>query len=187
MKRDLKISKYNLIISNKEGTINIIRKKKMMKISLSILILYVVYIFLFYIQTSSIYEIKNSIVPFLILMGFMLLKEGTEEIQISNSCLLIKKFFLRCCYSNKKIPNNKLKAIFYERTLEEDLFTSVFCIESEILKNLHFRILNNEFEDIVISYGVDLSESEYLKIAESLKKFFLENEIEIKLDDYTVI
>ena len=133
------------------------------------IILYIIYIYLgmynFEEALSNKMRIKFIIgsLPFFIFVYLEAILGSSKEILfIKEDYLILKKYILFFCYYSKAIKLEDIRKIYCEKNKNYLFFPT------DLLKNIKFRVKENEFEDKIYAFGYKLSEHESAEIIEEI-------------------
>ena len=144
-------------------------------IILKTIIFLILYIICAYLGMYNFREISLSkIIKFIIgsLPFFMflyleaILGSSKEVLCIKENNLILKKYILFFCYYSKVIKLEDIRKIYYEK--EPCKNYPFFFVSTDLLKNIKFRVKENEFEDKIYAFGYKLSEHESAEIIEEI-------------------
>ena len=136
------------------------------------LILYSIYIYLgmYDFREISLSKIIKFIIgsfPFFIFLYSEAISGSSKEILcIKENNLILKKYILFFCYYSKILKVEDIREIYYEKVPCKDYPILFFPID--LLKNIKFRVKENEFEDKIYAFGYKLSEHEIAEIIEEI-------------------
>ena len=136
------------------------------------LILYSIYIYLgmYDFREISLSKIIKFIIgsfPFFIFLYSEAISGSSKEILcIKENNLILKKYMLFFCYYSKVIKLEDIREIYYEKEPCKDY--PFFFVSTDLLKNIKFRVKENEFEDKIYAFGYKLSEHEIAEIIEEI-------------------
>ena len=134
------------------------------------LILYSIYIYLgMYnlreISLSKIIKFIIGSIPFFIFIYLEAILGSSKEILfIKEDYLILKKYMLFFCFYSKVIKLEDIRKIYCEKD-KGFLFFS-----TDLLKNIKFRVKENEFEDKIYAFGYKLSEHEIAEITNEIEE-----------------
>ena len=140
-------------------------------IILKTIIFLILYIICAYLGMYNFREISLSkIIKFIIgsLPFFMflyleaILGSSKEVLCIKENNLILKKYILFFCYYSKVIKLEDIRKIYCEKNKNYLFFST------DLLKNIKFRVKENEFEDKIYAFGYKLSEHESAEIIEEI-------------------
>ena len=132
------------------------------------LILYSIYIYLgmYDFREISLSKIIKFIIgsfPFFIFLYSEAISGSSKEILcIKENNLILKKYILFFCYYSKVIKLEDIRKIYCEKNKNYLFFST------DLLKNIKFRVKENEFEDKIYAFGYKLSEHESAEIIEEI-------------------
>jgi len=139
------------------------------------IILYIIYIYLgmynFEEALSNKMRIKFIIgsLPFFIFVYLEAILGSSKEILfIKEDYLILKKYILFFCYYSKAIKLEDIRKIYCEKNKNYLFFST------DLLKNIKFRVKENEFEDKMYAFGYKLSEHESAEITNEIEENFEE-------------
>ena len=134
------------------------------------LILYSIYIYLgmYDFREISLSKIIKFIIgsfPFFIFLYSEAISGSSKEILcIKENNLILKKYILFFCYYSKAIKLEDIREIYCEKNKNYLFFST------DLLKNIKFRVKENEFEDKIYAFGYKLSEHESTEIIEEIEE-----------------
>ena len=134
------------------------------------LILYIMYTYLgmYHFEEISLSKIIKFIIgsfPFFIFFySEAILGSSKEILVIKENYLILKKYILFFCYYSKTLKLEDIREIYCEKD-KGFLFFS-----TDLLKNIKFRVKENEFEDKIYAFGYKLSEHESTEIIEEIEE-----------------
>ena len=138
------------------------------------LILYSIYIYLgmYDFREISLSKIIKFIIgsfPFFIFLYSEAISGSSKEILcIKENNLILKKYMLFFCYYSKVIKLEDIREIYYEKEPCKDY--PFFFVSTDLLKNIKFRVKENEFEDKIYAFGYKLSEHESAEITNEIEE-----------------
>ena len=138
------------------------------------LILYSIYIYLgmYDFREISLSKIIKFIIgsfPFFIFLYSEAISGSSKEILcIKENNLILKKYMLFFCYYSKVIKLEDIRKIYYEKEPCKDY--PFFFVSTDLLKNIKFRVKENEFEDKIYAFGYKLSEHEIAEITNEIEE-----------------
>ena len=147
------------------------------RIILKTIIFLILYIICAYLGMYNFREISLSkIIKFIIgsLPFFMFLYleaisgSSKEVLCIKENNLILKKYILFFCYYSKILKVEDIREIYYEKIPCKDYPILFFPID--LLKNIKFRVKENEFEDKIYAFCYKLSEHESTEIIEEIEE-----------------
>ena len=147
------------------------------------LILYSIYIYLgMYnfreISLSKIIKFVIGSFPFFIFVYLEAILGSSKEILfIKEDYLILKKYMLFFCYYSKVIKLEDIRKIYCEKD-KGFLFFS-----TDLLKNIKFRVKENEFEDKIYAFGYKLSEGESTEIIEEIEEYIKVKSVEVEKEN----
>ena len=134
------------------------------------LILYIIcaYLGMYHFEEISLSKIIKFIIgsfPFFIfLYSEAILGSSKEILCIKENNLILKKYILFFCYYSKVIKLEDIRKIYCEKNKNYLFFPT------DLLKNIKFRVKENEFEDKIYAFGYKLSEYESAEIIEEIEE-----------------
>jgi len=134
------------------------------------LILYSIYIYLgmYNFREISLSKIIKFIIgsfPFFIFLYSEAISGSSKEILcIKENNLILKKYILFFCYYSKVIKLEDIRKIYCEKNKNYLFFST------DLLKNIKFRVKENEFEDKIYAFGYKLSEHEIAEITNEIEE-----------------
>ena len=134
------------------------------------LILYSIYIYLgmYNFREISLSKIIKFIIgsfPFFIFLYSEAISGSSKEILcIKENNLILKKYILFFCYYSKAIKLEDIRKIYCEKNKNYLFFST------DLLKNIKFRVKENEFEDKIYAFGYKLSEHEIAEITNEIEE-----------------
>ena len=134
------------------------------------LILYIMYTYLgmYHFEEISLSKIIKFIIgsfPFFIFFySEAILGSSKEILVIKENYLILKKYILFFCYYSKTLKLEDIREIYCEKD-KGFLFFS-----TDLLKNIKFRVKENEFEDKIYAFGYKLSEHEIAEITNEIEE-----------------
>ena len=135
------------------------------------LILYSIYIYLgmYNLREISLSKIIKFIIgslPFFMFLYLEAISGSSKEVLcIKENNLILKKYILFFCYYSKVIKLEDIRKIYCEKNKNYLFFPT------DLLKNIKFRVKENEFEDKMYAFGYKMSEYESYKIIEEIEDF----------------
>ena len=147
------------------------------------LILYSIYIYLgMYnlreISLSKIIKFIIGSIPFFIFIYLEAILGSSKEILfIKEDYLILKKYMLFFCFYSKVIKLEDIRKIYCEKD-KGFLFFS-----TDLLKNIKFRVKENEFEDKIYAFGYKLSEGESTEIIEEIEEYIKVKSVEVEKEN----
>ena len=146
------------------------------------LILYSIYIYLgmYDFREISLSKIIKFIIgsfPFFIFLYSEAISGSSKEILcIKENNLILKKYILFFCYYSKVIKLEDIRKIYYEK--EPCKNYPFFFVSTDLLKNIKFRVKENEFEDKMYAFGYKLSEHESAEITNEIEEYIKVKNVE---------
>ena len=147
------------------------------------LILYSIYIYLgmYNLREISLSKIIKFIIgslPFFIFVYLEAILGSSKEILfIKEDYLILKKYMLFFCFYSKVIKLEDIRKIYCEKD-KGFLFFS-----TDLLKNIKFRVKENEFEDKIYAFGYKLSEGESTEIIEEIEEYIKVKSVEVEKEN----
>ena len=147
------------------------------------LILYSIYIYLgmYNLREISLSKIIKFIIgslPFFIFVYLEAILGSSKEILfIKENNLILKKYMLFFCYYSKVIKLEDIRKIYCEKD-KGFLFFS-----TDLLRNIKFRVKENEFEDKMYAFGYKLSEHESAEIIEEIEEYIKVKSVEVEKEN----
>ena len=147
------------------------------------LILYSIYIYLgmYNLREISLGKIIKFIIgslPFFIFIYLEAILGSSKEILfIKEDYLILKKYMLFFCFYSKVIKLEDIRKIYCEKD-KGFLFFS-----TDLLKNIKFRVKENEFEDKIYAFGYKLSEGESTEIIEEIEEYIKVKSVEVEKEN----
>ena len=132
------------------------------------LILYIIcaYLGMYNFREISLSKIIKFIIgsfPFFMFLYLEAISGSSKEILcIKENNLILKKYILFFCYYSKVIKLEDIRKIYCEKNKNYLFFST------DLLKNIKFRVKENEFEDKIYAFGYKLSEHESAEIIEEI-------------------
>ena len=108
--------------------------------------------------------IIGSLPFFIFLYSEVILASSKELLLIKENNLILKKYILFFCYYSKVIKLEDIRKIYCEKNKNYLFFPT------DLLKNIKFRVKENEFEDKIYAFGYKMSEDESYKIIEEIEE-----------------
>ena len=142
------------------------------------LILYIMYTYLgmYHFEEISLSKIIKFIIgsfPFFIFFySEAILGSSKEILVIKENYLILKKYILFFCYYSKTLKLEDIREIYCEKD-KGFLFFS-----TDLLKNIKFRVKENEFEDKIYAFGYKLSEHESVEITNEIEEYIKVENVE---------
>ena len=134
------------------------------------LILYIIcaYLGMYNFREISLSKIIKFIIgsfPFFIFLYSEAISGSSKEILcIKENNLILKKYILFFCYYSKVIKLEDIRKIYCEKNKNYLFFST------DLLKNIKFRVKENEFEDKIYAFGYKLSEHEIAEITNEIEE-----------------
>ena len=134
------------------------------------LILYIIcaYLGIYHLEEISLSKIIRFVIgSFPFFMFFYLeaiLGSSKEVLCIKENNLILKKYILFFCYYLKVIKLEDIRKIYCEKNKNYLFFST------DLLKNIKFRVKENEFEDKIYAFGYKLSEHEIAEITNEIEE-----------------
>ena len=147
------------------------------------LILYSIYIYLgmYNLREISLGKIIKFVIgslPFFIFIYLEAILGSSKEILfIKEDYLILKKYMLFFCFYSKVIKLEDIRKIYCEKD-KGFLFFS-----TDLLKNIKFRVKENEFEDKIYAFGYKLSEGESTEIIEEIEEYIKVKSVEVEKEN----
>ena len=148
------------------------------------IILYIIYVYLgmynFEEALSNKMRIKFIIgsLPFFIFVYLEAILGSSKEILfIKEDYLILKKYILFFCYYSKAIKLEDIRKIYCEKNKNYLFFST------DLLKNIKFRVKENEFEDKIYAFGYKLSEGESTEIIEEIEEYIKVKSVEVEKEN----
>ena len=135
-----------------------------------VLILYIIcaYLGIYHLEEISLSKIIRFVIgSFPFFMFFYLeaiLGSSKEVLCIKENNLILKKYILFFCYYLKVIKLEDIRKIYCEKNKNYLFFST------DLLKNIKFRVKENEFEDKIYAFGYKLSEHEIAEITNEIEE-----------------
>ena len=160
------------------------------------LILYIIcaYLGMYNFREISLSKIIKFIIgslPFFMFLYLEAISGSSKEVLcIKENNLILKKYILFFCYYSKVIKLEDIRKIYYEKVVFKGF--PILFFPTDLLKNIKFRVKENEFEDKIYAFGYKLSEHEIAEITneieehikvESVEKENLSEEYSFPLDE----
>ena len=142
------------------------------------LILYIIcaYLGIYHLEEISLSKIIRFVIgSFPFFMFFYLeaiLGSSKEVLCIKENNLILKKYILFFCYYSKVIKLEDIRKIYCEKNKNYLFFPT------DLLKNIKFRVKENEFEDKIYAFGYKLSEQESTEIIEEIEEYIKVKSVE---------
>ena len=134
------------------------------------LILYIIcaYLGIYHLEEISLSKIIRFVIgSFPFFMFFYLeaiLGSSKEVLCIKENNLILKKYILFFCYYSKTLKLEDIRKIYCEKNKNYLFFST------DLLKNIKFRVKENEFEDKIYAFGYKLSEHEIAEITNEIEE-----------------
>ena len=147
------------------------------------LILYIIcaYLGIYHLEEISLSKIIKFIIgslPFFIFIYLEAILGSSKEILfIKEDYLILKKYMLFFCFYSKVIKLEDIRKIYCEKD-KGFLFFS-----TDLLKNIKFRVKENEFEDKIYAFGYKLSEGESTEIIEEIEEYIKVKSVEVEKEN----
>ena len=138
--------------------------------TINFLILYSIYIYLgmYNFREISLNKIIKFIIgslPFFMFLYLEAISGSSKEVLcIKENNLILKKYILFFCYYSKVIKLEDIRKIYCEKNKNYLFFST------DLLKNIKFRVKENEFEDKIYAFGYKLSEHEIAEITNEIEE-----------------
>ena len=138
--------------------------------TINFLILYSIYIYLgmYNFREISLNKIIKFIIgslPFFMFLYLEAISGSSKEVLcIKENNLILKKYILFFCYYSKVIKLEDIRKIYCEKNKNYLFFST------DLLKNIKFRVKENEFEDKIYAFGYKLSEEESTEITNEIEE-----------------
>ena len=151
------------------------------------LILYSIYIYLgmYNLREISLSKIIKFIIgslPFFMFLYLEAISGSSKEVLcIKENNLILKKYILFFCYYSKILKVEDIREIYYEKIPCKDYPILFFPID--LLKNIKFRVKENEFEDKMYAFGYKLSEHESAEIIEEIEGYIKVKSVEVEKEN----
>ena len=98
------------------------------------------------ISLSKIIKFIIGSLPFFMFLYLEAISGSSKEVLcIKENNLILKKYILFFCYYSKVIKLEDIRKIYYEK--EPCKNYPFFFVSTDLLKNIKFRVKENEFED----------------------------------------
>ena len=134
------------------------------------LILYIIcaYLGMYNFREISLSKIIKFIIgslPFFMFLYLEAISGSSKEVLcIKENNLILKKYILFFCYYSKVIKLEDIRKIYCEKNKNYLFFST------DLLKNIKFRVKENEFEDKIYAFGYKLSEHEIAEITNEIEE-----------------
>ena len=151
------------------------------------LILYIIcaYLGIYHLEEISLSKIIRFVIgSFPFFMFFYLeaiLGSSKEVLCIKENNLILKKYILFFCYYSKVIKLEDIRKIYCEKNKNYLFFPT------DLLKNIKFRVKENEFEDKIYAFGYKLSEHESAEIIEEIIEHIKVENVEKEYENKKVL
>ena len=142
--------------------------------TINFLILYSIYIYLgmYNFREISLNKIIKFIIgslPFFMFLYLEAISGSSKEVLcIKENNLILKKYILFFCYYSKVIKLEDIRKIYYEKVVFKGF--PILFFPTDLLKNIKFRVKENEFEDKIYAFGYKLSEEESTEITNEIEE-----------------
>ena len=147
------------------------------------LILYIIYTYLGIYNFGEILSRKiiikhftRSLPFFIFLYSEVILTSSKELLLIKENNLILKKYILFFCYYSKVIKLEDIRKIYYEKVVFKGF--PILFFPTDLLKNIKFRVKENEFEDKIYAFGYKLSEHESAEITNEIEEYIKVKNVE---------
>ena len=136
------------------------------------LILYIIcaYLGMYNFREISLSKIIKFIIgslPFFMFLYLEAISGSSKEVLcIKENNLILKKYILFFCYYSKILKVEDIRKIYYEKVVFKGF--PILFFPTDLLKNIKFRVKENEFEDKIYAFGYKLSEHESAEITEEI-------------------
>ena len=136
------------------------------------LILYIIcaYLGMYNFREISLSKIIKFIIgslPFFMFLYLEAISGSSKEVLcIKENNLILKKYILFFCYYSKILKVEDIRKIYYEKVVFKGF--PILFFPTDLLKNIKFRVKENEFEDKIYAFGYKLSEHESAEILEEI-------------------
>ena len=136
------------------------------------LILYIIcaYLGMYNFREISLSKIIKFIIgslPFFMFLYLEAISGSSKEVLcIKENNLILKKYILFFCYYSKILKVEDIRKIYYEKVVFKGF--PILFFPTDLLKNIKFRVKENEFEDKIYAFGYKLSEHESAEIIEEI-------------------
>ena len=147
------------------------------------LILYIIcaYLGIYHLEEISLSKIIRFVIgsfPFFMFFYLEAILGSSKEILfIKEDYLILKKYMLFFCYYSKVIKLEDIRKIYCEKD-KGFLFFS-----TDLLRNIKFRVKENEFEDKMYAFGYKLSEHESAEIIEEIEGYIKVKSVEVEKEN----
>ena len=152
-----------------------------------VLILYIIcaYLGMFHFEEISLSKIIKFVIgsfPFFMFFYLEAILGSSKEILfIKEDYLILKKYILFFCYYSKVIKLEDIRKIYCEKNKNYLFFPT------DLLKNIKFRVKENEFEDKIYAFGYKLSEHESAEIIEEIIEHIKVENVEKEYENKKVL
>ena len=143
------------------------------------IILYIIYVYLGMYNFEEVLSNKMRVkfiigsLPFFIFVYLEAISSSSKEILcIKENNLILKKYILFFCYYSKAIKLEDIREIYCEKNKNYLFFST------DLLKNIKFRVKENEFEDKIYAFGYKLSEHESAEITNEIEEYIKVKNVE---------
>ena len=143
-----------------------------------VLILYIIcaYLGIYHLEEISLSKIIRFVIgsfPFFMFFYLEAILGSSKEILfIKEDYLILKKYILFFCYYSKAIKLEDIRKIYCEKNKNYLFFST------DLLKNIKFRVKENEFEDKMYAFGYKLSEHESAEITNEIEEYIKVKNVE---------
>ena len=156
------------------------------------LILYIIYTYLGIYNFGEILSRKiiikhftRSLPFFIFLYSEVILTSSKELLLIKENNLILKKYILFFCYYSKVIKLEDIRKIYYEKVVFKGF--PILFFPTDLLKNIKFRVKENEFEDKIYAFGYKLSEHESAEITNEIEELIKVESVEKEYENKKVL
>ena len=142
------------------------------------LILYIIcaYLGMYNFREISLSKIIKFIIgslPFFMFLYLEAISGSSKEVLcIKENNLILKKYILFFCYYSKTLKLEDIRKIYCEKNKNYLFFST------DLLKNIKFRVKENEFEDKMYAFGYKLSEHESAEIINEIEEYIKVKNVE---------
>ena len=146
------------------------------------LILYIIcaYLGMYNFREISLSKIIKFIIgslPFFMFLYLEAISGSSKEVLcIKENNLILKKYILFFCYYSKVIKLEDIRKIYYEKVVFKGF--PILFFPTDLLKNIKFRVKENEFEDKIYAFGYKLSEHESAEIINEIEEYIKVKNVE---------
>ena len=146
------------------------------------LILYIIcaYLGMYNFREISLSKIIKFIIgslPFFMFLYLEAISGSSKEVLcIKENNLILKKYILFFCYYSKVIKLEDIRKIYYEKVVFKGF--PILFFPTDLLKNIKFRVKENEFEDKIYAFGYKLSEHESAEITNEIEEYIKVKNVE---------